>query len=343
MRKYAPKIVGVTTVDRPSGHATVLWGRDGGSATRHVPMEISHTRWRHVTFERPTAVDMLLQVLTLSIVPLLLAFVYWLPNDYRLALRFTYDDPTLATAISSHFVHMGPAHFASNLVGYVLIVATGYVLAVKSGQRLAYVVAVVTTVLFAPPLLTLLSVVLPQNAIMYGFSGVNLALLGLLPILLVEYARTMLWPTLRPSDAGALYLVACGIIATICAPPSPLTRGITVVAFLSVIGYGVRITGRGLSVRQFCRTLLDTIARGDPLLVAVVVFVGYLFMSFPSSIQHGAVIVNVYLHFVGFAVGFLFWYVATLFGYFDRVRSDHSSRRVPDGSDPVFTTRVPDR
>lgn len=59
--------------------------------------------------------------LALSAVPVALLAVFSLPLETRRSLAFDYVDPTLVTAFTAHYVHLGTAHLVGFCVGFLTV------------------------------------------------------------------------------------------------------------------------------------------------------------------------------------------------------------------------------
>jgi len=115
--------------------------------------------------------------------------IFTLPESTRRSLAFAYADPTAVTAFTAHYVHLDVGHLAGNVAGYALLAGVGYALAVLGDSRRFFLTALATFLLVFPFVLSALNLAVPRDAIGFGFSGINMALAGLLPLLLGTYAR----------------------------------------------------------------------------------------------------------------------------------------------------------
>jgi hypothetical protein len=230
-------------------------------------------------------------------VPALLVAVYLLPVPVKRSLALSYLDPRPATLYLSHLVHLRPSHLLANVVGYLLVVPTGYLLAAAAGRRRAFRVASLAVLLAVPVALSALNVALPRPRIGYGFSGVVMGFLGLVPVATFWYLDARIGGV-SVHHAPALFLLGLAV-AAVAAPTGGVGRAVAGIALLASVAY---LREAGLSVGAL-RTLppggLELVA------VAVVVVVGYPFVAFPADPRVAAGVLNLYAHLLGYALAFI--------------------------------------
>ena len=250
-------------------------------------------------------------VFALLAVPAVLLAVFALPEATRRSLAFAYTDPTLRSAFTAHYVHLSVDHLLGNLAGYGLLAGVGYALAALSGRRRLFFTAFATYLGAFPLALSALNLAVPRNAVGFGFSGVNMALAGLLPILCYCYARDRFFPAAPLAALPAVFFGLVGWIALLALPVS--TEG------LGLAGLAIGVAGALLAVlyaassdvrfpppvREHVRTIASRPGHGDLLAVAAVAAVGYPVVGFPSDPAGGGSVVNLYVHLLGFCLGFI--------------------------------------
>jgi len=261
----------------------------------------------------------LVDLLALLIVPAALVGAFALPASRQSALVLEYAAPTWLTIYTAHFIHYDLIHLVTNLLSYVLLVGVGYGLAVVAGRRRFFLTTVFAILLAFPPVLSLLNLAMPRAGVFMGFSGVNMALLGLLPILLVECSRSQFWADLQPQDVGSLFLFSLSLIALLALPLSAVSVGIAGAAALGSIWYSLEVSSRNVQWRRGVDRLFSNAAAGDLLIVGSITFIGFVLLGFPSTIVDGNTIVNIYLHFLGYGLGFLGPYLLLEGGVFGEV------------------------
>lgn len=244
-------------------------------------------------------------------VPVVLGAVFVLPESLRRSLVFAYTDPSPVTAYVAPFVHLDTTHLLVNVLGYAVVVPTIYALATLSGTRRRFWVAFVTFVVVFPPVLSYLNLAILRPTVGYGFSGVLLAFVGYLPIALADFATENL-------DAGPPETVS----------PTVFFLGLALVAVLGVqsvvpenrtvlVGTSLLVVATLLSAVAFY--VSSAHSHGSPFVLGRVVgppgyfelfvvasglFVGMLFVAFPAEPFTDRGVVNLYVHLLGYALGF---------------------------------------
>ena len=264
-----------------------------------------------------------LDLLVLLAVPAVLLAVFALPEATRRSLAFAYLDPTLSSAFTAHYVHLGAGHLLGNLAGYGLLAGVGYALAVLSGRRRLFFTALAAFLLALPFALSALNLAVPRDAVGYGFSGVNMALAGLLPILWYCYARDRFAPAASVAALPAAFFALVGWIALLALPVSTAGIGLAglavgvagaLLAVLYAASSGVRFPR---SVREHAKSVASRPGYGDLLAVGAVVAVGYPVVGFPADPAADGSVVNLYVHLLGFCLGFIGPFALLAGGAFD--------------------------
>lgn len=259
-------------------------------------------------------------------VPVVLAAAYLLPTETKRALAFAYVDPTVTTAYAAHFVHFDLDHLLANLLGYALVVPTTYLLCALSERRRLFW-TMFATVLFAGPLvLSGLNLAVPRDAVGYGFSGLDMAFFGVLPIALFSYVRPWFVTELRSRDLPVLFFTVVAVVSGAALPTSPATTAVAIGSGLLAAGYGGLILSRERRARK--RLGGDRSARRSTAarpfgyvelgVVGAILLVGYPLVGFPANPPAVDRVVNLYVHFLGFALAF----VAAFVGEVTRVLAE---------------------
>lgn len=248
--------------------------------------------------------------LALSGVPALAVATFALPIERRESLAFVYRDPSLLTAYTAHVVHFEASHLAANLLGYVLVAGFAYVLAGLAGHRRLFGVTAATFLVAFPPVLSVLNLAVPRDAVGYGLSGVNMAFSGLLALVLVAYGAR-LDGRIRVRDAPALFFAAV-VTISIVALPDGAARGVAVASAVLAALYVIAAhrSPRGGPPVNVQAGWLDAGVLG------VVALLGYQYVGFSTVTAEGGV-VNVYVHLLGFCLGFIVPYSAVVAGVVD--------------------------
>lgn len=270
--------------------------------------------------EIPTALDRvdsrgsLLDVLLLSAVPIALLAVYALPPSTRRSLALDYSDPTIVGAYTNHFVHLTQVHLAVNLIGYVVVVATGYLLATAAGRRRQYLTIWVVILLAFPFAISGFNLLFPRETLGFGFSGLVMAYLGYLPIAFSGFLGAHFDLPVGGDHSHWLFFETLGLIAVL-ALPGLWGIAVAVVAIAAGIAFLVTTVReiQAAAVERSTEALLEA-GTAELLVLVVILLVSFPFIAFPESTPQGGARVNVYSHVVGFCLGYLVPYVTLLVG-----------------------------
>lgn len=262
-----------------------------------------------VVVRRTRAVDVVL----LGLVPAVLVGVFLLPPSVVDAWRLAILHPTWKEAFLSHFVHGSPSHLVANLAGYVILAPLAYVLCLSAGRRREFLVAFATFLLALPFALSWLDVVLVRPSIGYGFSGIDMALLGLVALAVGWHVEARFDAPLDDSHAPLVFFVGAAVIAANAVPPSPLRSaalGLAAVAGVVYVRSAVVAAG-GLGHLVSRRDALVP-GRVELTLAGLLVVALFPLAAFPPNPAHAGVILNVYEHALGYCFGFVAPYVTVL-------------------------------
>jgi len=262
-------------------------------------------------------------LLALAAVPAMLVAVFALPEPTRRSLAFSYRDPTVATAFTAHFVHLKAGHLAGNVASYALLAGVGYALAALGRRRRFFFTALATFLLAFPFALSALNLAVPRNAVGFGFSGVNMALAGVLPLLLWGYAREHAFTDASVRVLPALFFPLVGWIALLALPLSAEGAGLAGIttAIAGVLIGVVYAATTGVRLRRPVRSRVRTVASrsgyGDLFAVGAVLVVAYPVVGFPPDPSGGGSVVNLYVHLLGFCLAFIGPFALLAAGAFD--------------------------
>jgi len=255
-------------------------------------------------------------IVALFSVPILLVGVFLLPSAIRQTLVFEYTDPTPVTAFTASFVHVSPTHLSVNVLGYLLVVPAAYLLSVASGRRTRFFVAFVTFVLVFPVLLSYLNLAVPRSTAGAGFSGVVMAFVGYLPLALADYLDER--ADIGPSETVApmLFFLGIALVAGLSVQSVERQRatvllgtsGLVLTAVLSALLYWLSAPDHASDVFRKVRSIAGRAGGAELLSFSGVLFVSFLFVAFPPDVADGATVVNVYVHLLGYALGFISTY-----------------------------------
>lgn len=249
--------------------------------------------------------------------PAVLTLVYMLPSSTKLALVLEYSEPTVLTAFTSHFVHFTPTHLFVNVVGYVLVVTLGYLLALTGGRRRQFFTVFVTFVLVFPFGLSGLNLLWEWPGVGFGFSGVVMAFVGYLPLALLSVLGNQFGLPVDQRQSNWLFLIVV-TIAAFAALSAPQTVPLAAIAaaFTAVFVWRVVRELEDSSLTQARRTVA-TAGNVELTVLGAGVLLIYPFVAFSSDLLAGGGILNVYTHGLGLSFGYFVTYIAVLGGLFD--------------------------
>ena len=248
-----------------------------------------------------------LDLLAVLSVPALLVAVSTLPPDRAAAFAFAYADPTPLTAVTANFVHAGPAHLAWNLASYTLAAGTVYGLAALADRRGLFYTAFGAILLAFPLVLSVSNLAVPREGVFVGASGLAMAFVGVLPVAFGGYLRRRFGVAAASEVAGLLFLVGLTLTALFALPDGGDL--LAAVAALGALGYAVSLSRNGLAPGTFAAPRAGFLEFG---LWSVGLFVALLVSAFPADPAADGAIVNTYVHFLGYALGFLSSYLTVL-------------------------------
>lgn len=251
----------------------------------------------------------------IAAVSAVLVGVYALPDPLRRELSFAYAEPTLVTAYTAHFVHLTASHLLSNLAAFLVVATTAYYLSARAGRAGAFVRLVATLLVAFPIALSGLNLAVPRDGVMYGFSGLNMALVGFLPAVIATYVGRRRDTAIDGAVLLVAFLGSAVYVATVGTPRSGLTDAVVLVALLSVLAIGLAryLAGSdGIGIKIGTAIPVPSRVNGvdAPAVAAVVVWVVFLSIGFPDTVAADGRVTNVYVHFLGYALGFITAYLA---------------------------------
>jgi hypothetical protein len=278
-------------------------------------------RWRTL-IRRVSPVDALL----LASVPLAILAVFSLPAATRETLVFQYAAPSVRTAFLAPFVHFDPGHLLFNLVGYALIVSALYVLSLSAGHLREFRVVFLALLVSSPLLLSYLNLTVVRGGVTFGFSGVLMAYYGYLPLTLAEHAESRLDLGQVRTVAPLLFFVGLTLVtiqtlrAVLANPVTVAVDGVptsvtwVLVATLAellvllvvvVVFYSLYVAGGQTDLRTRLVRTVEKEGHFELAVLATVLFLAIPFLTFPADPIVGERVFNLYVHFVGYALGFI--------------------------------------
>lgn len=276
------------------------------------------------TGRHPIPLARIVDAVILLSVPAVLVAVATLPAGVRRSLAFEYARPTVRTAVTAPFVHLEAAHLIVNIVGYALVAPAGYLLSVASGHRRRFRVVFAALLLTCPPVLSLLNLAVVRDGVSVGFSGVLMALHGYLPLAIASHLQREFEIGSERTTAPLLFFLGLTLItvltltAVVSNPVTVAVSGVPVAVtdLLAVTLAGVTVA-LVLTVALYARSLETDLSAvtsrlrdtGRPwqfelTVLSTGVFFGLPFATFPADPTASGGVLNLYVHLLGYALGF---------------------------------------
>lgn len=263
--------------------------------------------------ERDLSIDLLSQVhrrtttvdwLVLLAIPSVLIGVSLVPRSIRLGYALAYQQPTLTTMFTAHFVHLSSTHLWTNLLAYALIVPLAYLFSLLADRRTEFYITFVTAVLSFPIALSVVNVVFVRSRIGLGFSGIVASFLGFLPLTLFWFLEARVDGRLAPRHAPVLFFLGTSIVAVWGIPRSP---GRAIGAVIAVLAGALYLRRIAVGLAQ-PHSGIDAASTDGPVTFAglgLSVFVVFVFAAFPADPTGDGTVVNLLLHLLGYCFGFI--------------------------------------
>lgn len=258
--------------------------------------------------QRARTVDLLV----LAVVPIILGGVFLTPTALRRRFLFEYTDPALPAAFISALVHLDGTHLLVNVVTYGLVVPVVFALELLGGNRARFYRTFLVFVTLFPLVLSYSNLAAPRPAVGYGFSGVVMAFAGYLPFALAAFAETRLDIGSGPSLAPVLFFPTLGLVCVLSLRPViphnttvlAWAGGLVVVTLLSTLLFATAAYEEGAVSRHRLSRALGLGGYCDLALVGLVLVATLPFVAFPAEPGFLGGTANLYVHLLGYALGF---------------------------------------
>ncbi|MFC7072063.1 hypothetical protein ACFQJ7_04140 [Halovenus rubra] len=251
-------------------------------------------------------------LLLLCVGPVALLAVFSVPIAVREELVFRIASPRVVTAYTSHYIHLTESHLVGNLVSYVVVAPTAYVLCLQSHRRWLFRKALLTFLLVFPFALSAMQLAFDRHRQLYGFSSINAALFGLLCFAVVSYTSTHLSSTVDETDAPALLFFIMAII-TVLSVPSRAWMGEIVVLSVGIgLAYVVTLLSY-IGIPEWDE-VVDGWSGGriEVGLLGLGVLLLFPFFGFNQQFTGDGAVFDLYTHLLGFCLAFIVVYVTAV-------------------------------
>jgi hypothetical protein len=253
----------------------------------------------------------LLDISPVVVITALLVGVYLLPESIQREFVFDYGSPTLLTAYTAPFVHFSVSHLLGNLVVFVLVSGTIYGLSIQADRRRVFFTFGATLLIAFPVALSALNLAVPREGITYGFSGMNMALVGFLPVVIATYVERRLEHFVDGVLLLVAFFISVGYVAVIALPWTAYSAAIAIAATALAVGFIFQYVVSIRDCLEPIQTLVEWCGGAKTLIVVGIGVWGVLlWMGFPEAVADGGAVINIYVHFLGYALGFITAYLA---------------------------------
>jgi hypothetical protein len=175
-----------------------------------------------------------------------------------------------------------------------------------------------TFVFVFPVALSYLNLAILRSSVAFGFSGVVMAFAGYLPLALADYAEANFDIGPRTSVGPLLFFLAVGLISALSVqsvvPDNATvflgTSGLVIATLLSALLYGVSVYRHSTGFVRKLRQAAGYSGYFESGVVSLLLVFAIPFVGFPTDPSVGDGAVNLYVHLLGYALGFLVPYVA---------------------------------
>ncbi|MDY6818107.1 MAG: hypothetical protein SVG88_05535 [Halobacteriales archaeon] len=236
--------------------------------------------------------------------------LYRLSPAVKSTLTFSHITPSVLTAFTTHYIHYSQQHLTANLTVYLLLVPTVYSLTVLAGRRRLFFAVFWTFLLVFPVVLSASSILVLRQGELFGFSGIALSFAGFLPVTTTRYLGRRYPGPIDIDTAPSLFFLGLAVVALLTLPAGRLRQSLVVVP--GIIGllylwYPIRRLLR--SRRGSFLKDTDRVGAIELVVFSVIAYFVILVVSFRTTMVNEMTIVNLYLHFLGFSIGFLASYL----------------------------------
>lgn len=239
--------------------------------------------------------------------------MYLSPVGLRESLVFDYTEPIVLTAFTSVFVHLNIVHLLVNLVAYTIIIPVLFILSVANGNRRRFYTVFLTFLVVFPFVLSYLNLAIFRPSVAFGFSGVVMSFVGYLPLALASYLDDVFGVGPANQIAPAVFLLSLICISVLSVRSAPvIDRSAVIITSLSLLSVVLSILLYVLTpydqrgqFQSSLRIIFQAPGHLELILAAIVLLFAILFAAFPPDLSLDDGVLNVYVHFLGYALGFL--------------------------------------
>lgn len=250
-------------------------------------------------------------------VPASLTLLFFLPSAPKEGLILHHADPNPVSLFTTSFMHENLHHFLSNFIVYFMLMIPIYLFSRWSEKRRKFYLMILLIFVPLPFLISSSSLLIPASKTFLsmpaskslGFSGINSALFGFVPYFALSYLKKIHGWEVRITNFMnlALFLLFGLIVLSYLSLAFPyILIPIAFWAFFS--GLLVR-TYRKESLKNCLSSIKQTFEENRFFRGFSIMYILSFSLLFPEKIRIASGIIDVNVHLVGFAFGFVVSYL----------------------------------
>ncbi len=249
----------------------------------------------------------LVDFVALAVVPVALVAVHLLPETVQSTLVLDRGSPTPVTMFTSHFVHADYLHFRGNLVAYFLVMVPTYLLCLLSGEGRRFWTYFLVLIAVFPFLLSAMDLaIFGRHGLNRGFSGLNAAFLGFLPVALTVFLKRKVNTGFELRHSLVLFSLYPLMVPLIYWKGRPVDAALLAAIALLLTYFLHRVVAEvGTdSLRETLREIQSKPRVFFLVCMSIGIFITGVPAMFPTTLVERGNTVNIYIHHLGFALGF---------------------------------------
>lgn len=240
-------------------------------------------------------------------VPIVLTLIFCLPQGLQNLLKLDYANPSVVNLFTSNFVHLDFNHYLNNITAYLITLIPLYLLITLGDEKRLFRRMFLVFLFVFPFIISSINLLVFNEGYGAGFSGIDSAFIGFLPVALFVFLGRKLSDRLTLTGSVSLLVLALTAVGFIYIGLSAITFLCTLL-FLVTVGiayHEVRGSDLKTSFLSFVRV------KGYPELTffSLLFFFIALIGLYPEQIKVNGTVKNILGHYSGFVLGFFVPYI----------------------------------
>ncbi len=240
----------------------------------------------------------------------LIILIYFLPEKIQESLALSYENPRLINLLTSAFVHGGRSHLIGNLTAYLLFVIPIFLMSIIAREKKKFYLVFSLFVLVFPFILSSINLYFIDAETSRGFSGVDSAFLGFMPIISFHLLRKKVCENLKKTFPVSFLFFAFSLVVFTYVDAlieKVLTSGVILLLAVFFLWWSTK----DIDFKKFLKTVKDnpeTYWHFWIGMMGILIFIVGVISIFPAEIVSGESTVNIVSHYFGLVLGFLIPY-----------------------------------